>query len=206
MKFDKPAYPTVYFSEKIWVKCPKCSEPAVVKTELQSYTIPFPRRYKSVCNCNYCGYQELNNEEWFGYYQGFVNRSCKTCGSRISTSTEPTKKPYLHSDIICEACNSKRTYELKWYRYRKDRTTDPYFGFDLWLQTNIKNNVLWLYNLDHLEYLKEYIESKLREDNSRHKYSMITNLPQWIKSNKNRDTIVKKLNQLKLEFQKKYLQ
>lgn len=206
MKFDQPAYPTVYFSEKIWVKCPKCSEPALVKTTLPSYTIPIPLRYSSICSCKSCGFQEQNNEVWYGYYQGFVNLPCKTCGSRISNSTEPTKKPYINSDITCDVCNSKRTYELKWYRYRKDRTTDPYFGFDLWIQTTIKNNVLWLYNLDHLEYLKAYIASKLREDNGRHKYSMITNLPQWIKSSKNREVIVKKLNTLKLECLKKNLQ
>jgi DNA-directed RNA polymerase subunit RPC12/RpoP len=206
MKFDQPAYPTVYFSEKIWVKCPKCSEPALVKTTLPSYTVPIPLRYSSNCSCKSCGFQEQNNEEWYGYYQGFVNQPCKTCGSKISNSTEPTKKPYKNSDITCKVCNSKRTYELKWYRYRKDRTTDPYFGFDLWIQTTIKNNVLWLYNLDHLEYLKAYVTSKLREDNGRHKYSMITNLPQWIKSSKNREVIVKKLNTLKLEFQKKNLQ
>jgi len=59
-----------------------------------------------------------------------------------------------------------------------------------------------MYNIDHLDYLKEYVEAKLREDDARHKYSMITNLPQWVKSSKNRDIIVKRLNKLKSEFEK----
>ncbi|MDB4728559.1 hypothetical protein OAF63_07180 [Saprospiraceae bacterium] len=203
MKFSKPAYPTVYFSEEIWVKCPKCSEPALVKTELPKYTIPFPTGHKSVCNCKSCGFQDSENDKWSGYVQGFINRACGNCGSGISHTTEPTRKPYESSELTCGVCKTKREYEIQWYQYRNDKATDPYFGFDLWLQTSIKDNVLWLYNTDHLEYLKEYVEAKLREDEGRHKYSMITNLPQWVKSSKNRDVIVKKLNKLKHEFEKK---
>ena len=199
MKFDKPAYPTVYFSEKIWVQCPKCSEPAMVMTELPKYTIPFPTGHKSVCNCSSCGFQDSKNDKWFGYFQGFLNRACRHCGSSISHTTKPTKKPYKSTDITCGACKSTRTYEFKWYKYRNEKATDPYFGFDLWLQAKIKDNILWLYNIDHLNYLKEYVEAKLREDDGRYKYSMITNLPQWVKTSKNRELIVKKLNKLKQE-------
>ncbi|MBA6316803.1 hypothetical protein [Cellulophaga baltica] len=203
MRFNKPAYPTVYFSEVIWVKCPKCFDLAVVKTELPKYTIPFPEGHKSICNCNSCGFQDSENENWSGYVQGFINQACGNCGSRISHTTEPTRKPYKLSEITCEVCKSERDYKIKWYRYRNEKSTDPYFGFDLWLQANIKDKELWLYNIDHLDYLKEYVEASLREDDGRHKYSMITNLPQWIKSSKNRELIVKKLNSLKQEFEKK---
>jgi len=224
MKFNRPAYPTVYFSEKIWVKCPKCSEPALVKTELPKYTIPFPTGHKSVCICNNCGFQDSGNENWSGYYQGIVKQYCSSCGSKSKEKfnnrlnngigsavsllfiSEPTKKPYADINIQCLTCYKENKYKILWYRYRNDKASDPYFGFDLLLQTDIKDNVLWLYNTDHLDYLKEYVEAKLREDNGRHKYSMITNLPQWVKSSKNRDVIVKKLNKLKYEFEKKSTQ
>jgi hypothetical protein len=203
MRFNKPAYPTVYFSKEIWVKCPKCAEPALVKTELPKSTIPFPWGYKSVCNCNHCGFQETDDNNWSGYIQGFVKRACGNCGSAISHTTQPTKEPYITSEITCGVCKHTRDYELQWYRYRNDKPTDPYFGFDLWLQITIKDHVLWLFNIDHLDYLSEYVDAKLREDDGRHKYSMITNLPQWVKSSKNRDVIVKKLKKLKREFENK---
>ncbi|WP_070138515.1 hypothetical protein [Crocinitomix algicola] len=205
MRFNKPAYPTVHFSEEIWVNCPKCSEPALVKTELPKYTLPFPRGHKSICSCSHCGFQETNESNWSGFVQGFINRACGNCGSGISYTTEPTKEPYETSEITCDVCKATREYEIKWYRYRNDKPTDPYFGFDLFLQTSIKDNVLWLYNIDHLDYLKEYVEAKLREDDVRHKYSMITNLPQWVKSSKNREVIVKKVNKLRHELEKKTL-
>lgn len=221
MKFSKPAYPTVHFSEEIWVKCPKCAEPAKVKTELPKYTIPFPTRHKSVCNCNHCGFQEIGDKNWSGYYQGIVKQYCSSCGSKSKEKftnrmlngiggaisvlfiTEPTKEPYKDINVQCLTCHNENKYDISWYRYRNDKATDPYFGFDLWLQTSIKDNVLWVYNIDHLDYLKEYVEAKLREDDGRHKYSMITNLPQWVKSSKNRDVIIKKLNTLKKDFEKK---
>ncbi|MCB0540864.1 MAG: hypothetical protein KDE33_25340 [Bacteroidetes bacterium] len=203
MRFNKPAYPTVYFSEDIWIKCPKCSEPALVKTELPKYTIPFPRGHRSVCHCSHCGFQEADEKSWSGYVQGFINRACGNCGSAIFHSTQPTQEPYETSEITCDTCKATREYEIQWYRYRNDKPTDPYFGFDLWLQTTIKDNILWLYNIDHLDYLKEYVGAKLREDDGRHKYSMITNLPQWVKLSKNRDVIIKKLKKLKSEFEKK---
>lgn len=174
----------------------------MVKTELPKYTLPFPTELKSVCNCDSCGFQDAENEAWSGFVQGFVNRACGNCGSRISHTTEPTRNPYDSSELTCEVGKTNRKYKTQWYRYRNDMPTDPYFGFDLLLQTNIKGNILWLYNIDHLNYLMEYVESKLREDGGRHKYSMITNLPQWVKSAENRDWIVKKLNRVKQEFKK----
>ena len=203
MKFNQPAYPTVYFSENICVKCPKCTEPALVNSQPRKYSIPFPLNHQSKCTCGYCGFHQSGNDQWAGYLQGFVNQSCGHCGTKVFHSTEPTKKPYPNTKVTCETCQQTRAYEIAWYRYRGDKPTDPYFGFDLWLQTDVKDNVLWLYNLEHLTYLRDYVSAKLREDNGRHKYSMITNLPQWMKSSKNRDLIVKKLNKLEEEFIKK---
>lgn len=60
----------------------------------------------------------------------------------------------------------------------------------------MKNNVLWGYNTKHLEYIKIYIKATLREDNNRNKYSLIANLPQWMLSSKNRETVVKKIDKL----------
>lgn len=203
MKFSQPAYPTVYFSEKIWVKCPKCAEPALVSSEPRKYSIPFPPNHQSKCTCSSCGFHQTGNDKWDGYLQGFISQSCSHCGSKVCHSTEPTKKSYKSSNVTCETCQQTREYELVWYRYRAEKPTDPFFGFDLWLQTTIKENTLWLYNLEHLNYLRDYVNAKLREDNGRHKYSMITNLPQWIKSSKNRDLIIKKLNKLEEDFRKK---
>ena len=75
-------------------------------------------------------------------------------------------------------------------------------GYELWLQADVKGNILWVYNQEHLSYLRDYISAKLRDVDGRHKYSLIANLPQWVKDAKNRDTIVKKLNKLEQQLTK----
>lgn len=203
MRFNQPAYATVHFSERIWVKCPKCKGIGLVKTELGRYNIPEPSGYKTKFECKNCNFQRIDNEEWYGYCQATVYQACGFCGSKISFTSEPTEELYKKAKIKCDTCNKEKEYELKWYRYKKDKATDPFFGFDLWMQTSIKSNTIWLYNLEHLNYLRDYVGAKLREDDGRHKYSIITNLPQWIKSAKNRDIIVKRLNRLEMELKKR---
>ena len=195
-KFNLPAYPTVHFSDKIWVHCPNCHDAALVTFNLPKYSFPVPSGLGSTCVCSSCGFQQKNNDKWNGYVQGFINRSCGFCGNRVIHSTKPTKTCSKTLKATCNTCTKEREYETTWYRYRVNKPNDPYFGYNLWLQTTVKSNILWLYNLQHLNYLRTYVEAKLREDDSRHKYSMITNLPQWIKSSKNRDIILKKLDKL----------
>jgi hypothetical protein len=202
MRFLQPAYPTVHFSNKIWVKCPECGDIGLVETELGKYTIPFSINHKSTFTCTRCGLSKKTDEKWYGYYQGFVSRSCGFCGSQISYTTEPTKAPNENVTLKCQSSHRDRDYPLNWYRYKEEKPTDPYFELQLWLQTDVKDKIIWFYNMDHLEYLNDYISSKLREDDGRHKYSMITNLPQWIKSAKNRDLILKKMHRLEIEFNK----
>lgn len=202
MRFSEPVYPLTFFSEEIWVKCPNCADIGLVKTQLGENTISYPSGHTSNFTCYNCSTRKANEQEWFGYYQGILDRACGFCGTKILFGSQPTKSPYSTENIKCPTCKREKEYELKWYRYKHNLSIDPYFGLELWLQTSIKGNTLWLFNLDHLNYLRKYVQAKLREDDLRYKYSMITNLPQWIKDSKNRDLIVRKLNKLERDFSK----
>jgi hypothetical protein len=194
MKFNLPAYTTNFFSTKIWVKCPKCAEKALVVSESSKTIIPIDNNAK--IHCINCSYKEENTIKWNGFYQGFLQHACGFCGSKFQHATKPTKVPFIEAKIQCTACKNEKKYELCWAPYRSNTATDPYFGNDLWLQTNVKKNVLWGYNKAHLDYLKTYIIASLREDNNRHIYSLIANLPQWMIAAKNRDIVVKKIDKL----------
>lgn len=201
MKFNQTPYTTSYFSTHIWIHCPKCNQPALVNTTLSQYTIPFPCNYQSECHCRSCGFKTTDINTWNGVLQGIIQRSCSHCGNKIHHITKPTKTPYKTDSVQCSICFTKKDYNITWYPYRKDQPTDPYFGFNLWLQTQVKTHTLWVYNLEHLQYLRDYISAYLREDKQRFKYAMISNLPQWMTNRKNRDLIVKKLNQLESQLQ-----
>jgi len=66
---------------------------------------------------------------------------------------------------------------------------DWYFCFPLWLQVPCRGNVLWAFNEQHLEVLENYIKGKQRAQ-PQHR-SLISKLPAWIKSSKNRPEILK---------------
>ncbi len=77
------------------------------------------------------------------------------------------------------------------------------FGTSLWLQKNYKGNIFWATNYEHLEYLKCYIQAKVRERkreseiNDIKNQTMVSRLPQFIKSNKNREELLKVIEYLK---------
>jgi len=84
----------------------------------------------------------------------------------------------------------------------KENPTDGYFGFDLWLKTSCVGHSLWAFNIKHLEFLESYVSAKLREREEGEKFgwhnsSLASRLPKWIKSSKNREALLKALNELK---------
>jgi transcription elongation factor Elf1 len=150
MRFTQTAYPTVYFSTLIWVHCPNCNKAAKVETSLAKFTIPEPQQHQSTLKCSHCSFIKKHNEVWHGLYQSHISIACGFCGSTLHHTTKPTKKVVEKTIITCEVCKKEKEYTLHWYKYKQGIATDPYFGLDLYLQVNIKDNVLWVYNMYHL--------------------------------------------------------
>lgn len=196
IRFDQPAYPTAFFSDLIYVVCPQCRQVAKVETHFENESKTASSAKQSVLSCKHCGLVNTAGQKWFGEYQAFINIPCGYCGSSVVFSSKPLKEISPNLQLTCATCKQEKAYQPQWFRYKNDHSKDPYFGLDIYLQIGVKNHTLWLYNLAHLQYLKDYLSATLREDNHRHKYAMITNLPQWVKSAKNRDLILKKLQNL----------
>jgi hypothetical protein len=77
---------------------------------------------------------------------------------------------------------------------------DWYFGFALWLETECCGERLWAYNPEHLGMLEAYVSAKLRERTKKGRNSFFSKLPQWIKSAKNRDEVLKAIRRLKEKY------
>ncbi|MCG8572343.1 MAG: hypothetical protein MJB14_19595 [Spirochaetes bacterium] len=77
---------------------------------------------------------------------------------------------------------------------------DPYFNESLYLVSQCCGEILFAYNAAHLQYLKDYVSSGLRERNKTNPQmknrSLISRLPQWIKNRNNRTEILNKIQQL----------
>ena len=59
------------------------------------------------------------------------------------------------------------------------------------LQINCCGENLWAYNLEHLDFIEKYVQAKIREREPNVNKSLASRLPNWIKSKKNRNEILK---------------
>jgi hypothetical protein len=70
----------------------------------------------------------------------------------------------------------------------------------LWLQISCCHETLWAYNFKHLEIIEQYVSAKLRERTRKGRNSFLSKLPDWLKSAKNRDEILKAIGKLRTNF------
>jgi len=81
--------------------------------------------------------------------------------------------------------------------------TDPHFGLDLWLQLPCCGETLWARNVEHLEFLADYVQAKLRErssDTPEHGFRnklMTSRLPTWLTQGSNRKKVLSCIAQLR---------
>jgi len=113
----------------------------------------------------------------------------------------------IAEEVVKAACNnctytaerSTRHKACYWY---DENPTDGYFGLDLWLQVDCSGNSLWAFNKRHLNILEEFVNADLRQRNMDKQWgwynsSLISRLPKWIKSSKNRELVSKGLKRLR---------
>lgn len=69
------------------------------------------------------------------------------------------------------------------------------------LQIACCGQTLWAINVEHLDFLEHYVEAGLRERIPNINRSLASRLPQWMKSSKNRQEILKGVSRLRLKLQ-----
>ncbi|HQX45015.1 MAG TPA: hypothetical protein PK209_10700, partial [Saprospiraceae bacterium] len=86
------------------------------------------------------------------------------------------------------------SYQLK---YHPSGTIDPAFGLPLWYSGIVKGELIWAYNQKHLTEIENYVRATLRERTTdRFKMTMVEKLPDFIKSAKNREEVLKTLEKM----------
>lgn len=75
---------------------------------------------------------------------------------------------------------------------------DPFFHLSLWITANVRGNLLWAYNYEHLKFLRQFVEAELRERNGVKSTngSIGSRLPKWMTSRKNRKDVLRVLEKL----------
>jgi hypothetical protein len=137
---------------------------------------------------------------------------CPNCAGKALVRADDfdTPKPQIsEAKIVCTACGFNKTLEN--ISKRKDdkqkrgnvlifgAPLDPFFHLPLWLQTEFSGEVLWAYNLAHLDFLAEHVGAKLRERNGFqfNVRSVGARLPRWMTSKNNREAVLKAMEKLR---------
>lgn len=141
-----------------------------------------------VCpNCSKQAIVKPDNFSFKNVEQSDVKVICLNCGY--------SKKLLEKPNSILYSSNYKVITER---HYVIGGAIDPFFYLPLWLKTGFEGHTLWAYNLKHLDFLHGHIKAKLRERNGQELFnnSLGSRLPKWMTSKKNREILLKKINEL----------
>jgi DNA-directed RNA polymerase subunit RPC12/RpoP len=136
---------------------------------------------------------------------------CPNCeGKALVCSKHPDLKVFETDEVkvVCAACGFNKTLEGISHREEPKQKSgktlifgapiDPYFHLPLWLQADFSGELLWAYNLEHLNFLTDHVGAKLRERNRVNAPRSIgSRLPRWMTSAANRTAILKLIEKLK---------
>ena len=180
------------FEDNVLVECPKCSKRAIVSRTGQSY---YSGR---TIKCPNCMFSQINRKESFDVE---LKCNCSNCASEIRIQIPNVNEPKDKISVKCNSCGETQSYAPRnitlesIYEYN-GKPTEPYFQLPLWLVESVKGHSLWAYNHEHLSYLKEYVAADLREKNGRQFWTMVEKLPEWIKSSKNIEAVIRGIEKL----------
>jgi len=131
--------------------------------------------------------------------------ACPKCSAaaRVTLSDAAAAGRFEPRRLTCTACTHRGTLRVNAIslgRFAGGTARDPYFGLPLRLQTPTRHGVLFAYNGDHLAWIEAYVAAPLRErriDSGRANRSIVSRLPQWVKSAKNREDVLRAVARLR---------
>jgi hypothetical protein len=193
MRFQDKNISLSYFENEIFVECPICNKRATV-TKDNPDTFFSSRTLK----CTNCFYIQKGRKKTFEIE---LKCSCSHCASELRVNIPKVNVKKETIAVKCDNCGSTEEYAPRnivqeWKFNSTGKPSDSYFGLPFWLSENFKGNILWAFNYYHLEYLKNYISAELRERNGRLGWTMVEKLPDWIKSAKNRTSLIKLISEM----------
>ncbi len=181
------------FMNEFAVHCPKCNDEAKI-------TVPQYFKYADAeLKCNHCFFSEKAQSRV--RYKATTKARCKECREFLVIEIEERKEIPSFVNVVCTHCRTMNKVQENWesyiLKYNESGIIDPAFGLPLWYQEEVKDEILWAFNKSHLQEIKNYVTAVLRERTTdRFKMTMVEKLPNFIKSAKNRDEIIKAIEKM----------
>lgn len=124
---------------------------------------------------------------------------CPKCAQCAEVTVISTQYP-SYARLTCVRCGYSSN-EVPLRGYWPDKPKDWYFHRPVWLQAPCACHILWALNLDHLNYMGEYVQAELREkqpdESGMHNQSLLNRLPRWMKESSNRNVVIATIEKLR---------
>ena len=130
---------------------------------------------------------------------------CPRCASCSHLHRLNRDNRLLGYRLLCSKC----VYETDWLLIRDGWLPMPSkgpkldgFELELWLQVPCCGEILWAYNLEHVNFLEKFISAEIRGRRQNPQYgwsngSLQSKLPKWMLTGGKRDTVRKGLAALR---------
>ncbi|RLZ10994.1 hypothetical protein EAH57_01045 [Acinetobacter sp. 2JN-4] len=203
---------------EIWVHCPACQklakiieikeqESEIVKVFCTQCTYRKALQHIRAQSYDYMSYYfnlNQNITEWRGACEVEINTKCTICKKgKYKYIRQYARKSLIPREITvsCNFCLRENRFNDSAYTLRKISYSkvgfDPYYSYPLFLNIAVRQGQICVYNLTHLEILKNFIQADLRERKfPNYNRSYFSRLPAWIKSTRNRKEILKAILRL----------
>ncbi|MFO0584910.1 MAG: hypothetical protein U0229_21765 [Anaeromyxobacter sp.] len=177
--------------DEVLVRCPGCGGRAVAR--------PDPRAPGgATLTCGACGLARRRDEP----RAAPRDRRCPRCERWIPASAwasvDEARAPHRH-EARCPRCGNVVRAAIETWSTLTGAPVDPWFREPLWLQAPCAGELLWAYNLRHLEHLAGIVGATLRERPGRPggNASMLSRLPRWLKAAKHREEVLRTIAALR---------
>jgi hypothetical protein len=139
-----------------------------------------------------------------GSFNDIAMLRCPRCASLAWSRTLVlgAKDWFAPRRLTCEKCSYAKLWQARAFsRAPGELAQDDYFHLPLYLQAECSQGVLWAYNMDHLEYLKTWLEAPLRARRMDAQFGwsnggFLSRLPRWVKLAKNRAKVTEALKKM----------
>ncbi len=197
---DQGISPYSFTEYPIFVKCPFCHKHAIIFQQKQTN----PSEQKAVFSCQFCCKsfdQQVQQENNLGYFAGaylHIDEKCTCKQGKFVCHQYYPKISFIPPSIKlkCNFCLIQRQIYPQpfqiWREHSYEVNLDPYFAYRLYLTTETRHGLIFVYNIEQLNCLKAYVSANLRERKfPNYNRSYFSRLPAWIKSTRNRKEILK---------------
>ncbi len=191
-RFQDGATYTVEFTDRILVECHRCGELGIVRCDPPTAN-GTPRFSCTRCPASLEGRFTF----WAGPASGLARRRCGRCGRWLEEALRCRNGFGARElDLSCPGCGAENRAAVRWRGDPSPGAYDPFFGLPLRLQVACVGEVLWAYNQRHVEFLRAFVEAKLRERAPNANRSLASRLPAWLKAASNREAVLRGLSEL----------